>query len=87
MTMRKGQFICNLLRPYLHDHECKNALFGVIPYTNTFRLIFNMYDEDWEKIEAEYRKYVISVMHGTGYVMPEDVLGRKPKKDKITSFS
>ena len=52
MTQRKGQFIVNHLRFKLK-----------VPEERIGGYLFAMLDEDFEKIEHEYRKYVITRLH------------------------
>jgi hypothetical protein len=65
MTQRKGQFIFNALRPKL-QHETvvdKDGVEHFFPYANLHAVLFGLSDEDFEKIEQDYRKYVISKLH------------------------
>lgn len=79
MRLRKGQFIFNLLRPYLWDHKCEKATFGSIPYANLHQILFNIRDEKMEILEHEYRKYKIACEYGLEYKFPEGkFLGDSP---------
>lgn len=52
MGIRKGQFISNYLRFKLK-----------VPREHIDSYLYGMHDEEFEKIEHEYRMYVISKMH------------------------
>jgi len=52
MAQRKGQFIINHLR---FDLRIPEEVIG--------KYLFNMMDEDFEKLEQQYRMYVIEEIH------------------------
>jgi len=52
MPQRKGQFIVNHFRFVLK-----------IPEENIGRVMFNLFDEEFDKIERVYRAYVIKELH------------------------
>lgn len=81
MTMRKGQFIFNKLRPRLLqamviDKEGKEHEF---PYYNLHGVLFAISDEEFEEIEKEYRKYILAELHPP---RPELDIGKKPDGEK-----
>jgi hypothetical protein len=51
-VIRKGQFIVNYLRFKLR-----------IPEEDHPSYLFGLHDEEFEKMEHEYRKYVIAALH------------------------